>query len=356
MKRILSLLLVMILVTFSACGAGDSAGTSDTSSADTSGTSDTSVKDASAEESSQESSESDLTLYYLDTSGYSLVEVEYETEATTASDLVPLIMEQLEKSDSEEGYRAVITEDFSVSAFSVNDEILTLYLTAGYNNLSGYSEVLIRSAMVKSFLNIDEISGVEFYVENTPLTDTSGNNVGIMTADSFLSDYVTDSNTPLSTTLTLYYATADGTKLQKVTTDAYYNVNSSLEQVVMFYLKVDPEESDAMAAISEETKVLRISVTDGICYVDLGSDFLSSTANVSTQVAVYSIVNSLCELDNINKVQLMVYSSDEEGSIDVTQINGLYEKNTDLVVEETDETSDDTELVDVSSGDSDSSN
>lgn len=58
--------------------------------------------------------------------------------------------------------------------------------------------------------------------------------------------------------------------------------------------------------INPETKIINILTKDGICYVNLDSSFLTVVNNVSTEVAVYSIVNSLVELDNINKVQILV--------------------------------------------------
>ena len=48
--------------------------------------------------------------------------------------------------------------------------------------------------------------------------------------------------------------------------------------------------------------------------------------NVSTEVAVYSIVNSLVELDNINKVQILV-----NGEVPSTFSNFTFERNLDYV-------------------------
>ena len=78
--------------------------------------------------------------------------------------------------------------------------------------------------------------------------------------------------------------------------------------------------------INPETKIVNILTKDGICYVNLDSNFLTVINNVSTEVAVYSIVNSLVELDNINKVQILV-----NGEVPTTFSNSTFERNLDYV-------------------------
>ena len=78
--------------------------------------------------------------------------------------------------------------------------------------------------------------------------------------------------------------------------------------------------------INPETKIVNILTKDGICYVNLDSSFLTVVNNVSTEVAVYAIVNSLVELDNINKVQILV-----NGEVPTTFSNSTFERNLDYV-------------------------
>ena len=78
--------------------------------------------------------------------------------------------------------------------------------------------------------------------------------------------------------------------------------------------------------INPEIKIFNILTKDGICYVNLDSSFLTVVNNVSTEVAVYSIVNSLVELDNINKVQILV-----NGEVPSTFSNSTFERNLDYV-------------------------
>lgn len=65
---------------------------------------------------------------------------------------------------------------------------------------------------------------------------------------------------------------------------------------------------------------------DGICYVNLDESFLTVVNNVSTDVAVYSIVNSLVELSNINKVQILI-----NGEVPESFQTTTFERNLDIV-------------------------
>ena len=81
--------------------------------------------------------------------------------------------------------------------------------------------------------------------------------------------------------------------------------------------------------INPNTKVINITTKDGICYVNLDENFLTVPENVSMEAEVYSIVNSLVELSNINKVQIMV-----NGEVPTTSSifqNSTFERNLDLV-------------------------
>ena len=51
---------------------------------------------------------------------------------------------------------------------------------------------------------------------------------------------------------------------------------------------------------------MSVSVLDGVCFVNLDNGFLTQNFEIAEGVVIYSIVNSLAELPNINKVQLSV--------------------------------------------------
>ena len=121
---------------------------------------------------------------------------------------------------------------------------------------------------------------------------------------------------------------AAGDKLIASYREKHYSTNTPLERFVVEELIAGPsgQIEGLYPVINPETKIVNILTKDGICYVNLDSNFLTVINNVSTEVAVYSIVNSLVELDNINKVQILV-----NGEVPPTFSNSTFERNLDYV-------------------------
>ena len=78
-------------------------------------------------------------------------------------------------------------------------------------------------------------------------------------------------------------------------------------------------------------KINTVTVRDGVCYVNLDGTFLSQTTNVSADVVIYSIVNSLVELSDINKVQFSVNGESEVTFKETMPLSEIYGRNLDIL-------------------------
>ena len=78
--------------------------------------------------------------------------------------------------------------------------------------------------------------------------------------------------------------------------------------------------------VSPDTKILSVMTKDGICYVNFDGNFLTVVGNVTTEVAIYSIVNSLIELPSVNRVQILVNGEIPESFSETT-----FDKNMEIV-------------------------
>lgn len=87
------------------------------------------------------------------------------------------------------------------------------------------------------------------------------------------------------------------------------NVRESefLEAIVQTVIK-GPVSEDLNPAISGDVQVLSAETKDGICTVDLSSEFTKHNTGGSTKetMALYSIVNTLCGLDRVDKVKINI--------------------------------------------------
>ena len=113
-----------------------------------------------------------------------------------------------------------------------------------------------------------------------------------------------------------------------------YNTNISIEKLVVEQLLAGPNEDVADVAfptINPNAKLVSISVKDGICYVNFDENFLTQVYNVSTDVAIYSVVNSLVELNNVNKVQITINGETNIMFRESVSLSTVFERNLNIV-------------------------
>ena len=161
----------------------------------------------------RESESADFYLYYLNMNYTGIVPVEYEMEAQDAEGQVREALHMLSSETKSVDYMKTIPEAVKVEDFRLDNGTLAMYFNAAYTQLETYTEVMVRAAVVKTLLQIPGVDSITFYVAGNPLQDSTGQLVGAMDSNSFIDDFGQESESLLTTTLTLYYASADGQSL-----------------------------------------------------------------------------------------------------------------------------------------------
>lgn len=295
----------------------------------------------------KEVSKSDGKIYYLDSDKAGLVPVDYKFKSDDASDMVKEALEQLTESSDDIDYINTIPSGVSVKSWELTDGSLTLYLVGDYEALDIYTEILVRAAIVKTLAQIKGVDSVSIYVNDSPLLDANGENVGAMTSDTFIEDFGQETDSLLSYNLTLYFASADGMSTVAETREVYYSRNVSIEKVVIDQLLKGPKSAELLAALPSGTKLNSISVSDnGVCIVNFDSAIESTVTGVTENVTVYSIVNSLTELDNIKKVQILVDGETPHISNVDVDLSSAISRNEDIINALTDDDEDEDEYLD----------
>ena len=277
--------------------------------------------------------EKGVTLYYLNPEGTKLLEYwfEYEEIQKDTEEAVEVIIEQLKQSPDLSKYKAVITENMGFHKVKVEDSYVSLDFNTGYGKLDMATEVLCRGAIVKSITQLSKVNNVEITMNGQPITDRDGKVIGIMNSESFIMDANDLSSYGTYGEVNIYFADTKGEKLVKYQTQLDTGNNVSMEQKVIGSLIKGPDSERYKATIPEGTKVIKTSVKDGICYVDLNRKFLEGVADVSDEVTIYSIVNSLVELPNINKVQFTIEGERVAKYRETIAFDGIFERNLELI-------------------------
>ena len=67
-----------------------------------------------------------------------------------------------------------------------------------------------------------------------------------------------------------------------------------------------PESKNARSAIPSGTKLMSVSLVDGVCYVSFDENFKNQDYSVNEAIVIYSIVDSLVEGAGVRQVQITI--------------------------------------------------
>ena len=168
-------------------------------------------------------------------------------------------------------------------------------------------EILCRAALAKTFTQVAGIDYISINCDGQPLLDQQGNPVGAFSASDFV-ESISDVNSFERVELKLYFANEKKDLLVPETREVIHNVNTSLERLVVEQL-IAGSQTGASPVLPKDTRILNVSLTDNICYVNLDSTCLNGEVEAADYIPVYALVNSLTELQTVNKVQITVNGS-----------------------------------------------
>lgn len=272
-------------------------------------------------------------IYYINSDETKLVAKSYVPESNSMKQMIDEFLKALSKQPDSVNYKCAKPESVIIQDYYVEDEQLYLQFDGDYEQMSNATEVLMRAAYVRTLVQIPGVRRVSFYIDNQPITDSKGIPVGAMNEDTFVENSSGDINAYQEADLILYFANKEGDKLVQTTKSIIYSSNISLEKLVMEQLIKGPSDdnSEVYPAISGSTKLLSITVKDSICYVNLSDQFLKSKHEVTEEVQIYSIVNSLAELSTISKVQIAINGITDRKFQDRISFNTIFERNLDII-------------------------
>ncbi len=285
--------------------------------------------------SSEEKQGTAIDISYLNKKETKLVTETHYLESTDTKDMIVEVLKLLCAVPDNKELKATLTSGINIITYSYDGEQVIVSLGEKYKELSRTTEVLTRAALVRSLTNIPGINYVMLTVNGEALTDLSGNAIGIMTADMFVDNAGTQVETVESkVNLRLYFANETGDGLIAVNRELTHNADVSnvpMEKLVVEQLISGPANNETFPTISSDTKLVNITVKDGVCYLTFNSAILTTVNNVTTDVTIYSIVNSLVELSNINKVQISIEGNKDGKFRDKYEASTVFERNLSLV-------------------------
>lgn len=254
----------------------------------------------------------DYNLYYINKDVNGLISEGYNAASDNVADLIDELLDKLNSAPGDDNAVIPGLDVSSVKHCTYTEKgYVILDFDSEYFTLDKIKETLCRAAIVRTLCQIKGVKGVEFFIDGIPHKDYSGNPYGYMTEETFVDNTSGETTYKQTISVNLYFADSSGKKLVKVPTNVTFDGTISIEQLIMQQLISGPDsvkgvDTSLKAVVPATTVVNHITVREQICYIDLNKDFLTSVDGVSREASLYSVVNSLAELPDINKVQFTI--------------------------------------------------
>ncbi len=275
-----------------------------------------------------------VTVYFADYGRGSLfsenIPIDYD-EIKTNRDKTQFIINALRKGSQSTAIQTNV--DMPIQEVNLDDRLAYVLFDKQYNQLSSQEQMGIRASLVYSLTELSFIERVEFFVDDTPILNINGQAIGAISRNDIILNVLNPNPPTTIQTVTLYFISSDGKSLVKEQRDIQVNNSIALERYIIEELIKGPKQEGIFPAIPKETVMNDINTKEGVCQVDLSFDIKSKhfTTSESKALMIYSIVNSLTELNRIQKVAFLIDGKKEiEFSKDI-DLSEFFERKEALI-------------------------
>lgn len=252
-----------------------------------------------------------LNIYFknTETNALSPEAVEYGG-SNNVVDMAKFAMEQLESGPKTAGNLAVLPDGTRFNSVSIKGETAAVDFSKQFLNAEGVDELMARFSVVSTLCDIPGIESVVITVGGEALVSSStGEEIGPLGKNDIVYDTdIIEQQSSEKTTVKLYFANSNATALKAEARQVETQNSLSMEKTIITELLKGPVSQELLAVIPQDTKLLNIETNNGVCFVSFSAEFVTKfTGGTNTgMLIVYSIVNSLTELEDVDSVQILI--------------------------------------------------
>lgn len=278
--------------------------------------------------------EGEYNIYYLNSSITAIVPVKYKAKnlATDTDKLIEEFIGQMNTVPRDKDLVKVLEDKVTFMGYTRTNNVLYLNFDTNYSSMKAIREILARACLVKT---LSQIEGVDFIGINSgdqPLSDANGNPLPVFYASEFI-DTITDINSFEKVELILYFADENDEKLKAEKRDLVYNVNNSIEKLIIDELIKGPTDSKLKVLLPNNLKVNNISTNDNTCYIDFNDALINALNKSNNSLLIYSIVDSILEFSKASKVQISINGQNNYKFLNDIDLSKSFDRNLDYIEE-----------------------
>lgn len=187
----------------------------------------------------------------------------------------------------------------TIESWSLENSLVTLTFSENFLDLTDMEQTVTAFCAALTLCGLDQVEAVSVTAGGQTVFS------GLMPEDALLRDTDTD---PYVRQLRLYFADSAGRYLISEYHSLTLDEDTSPERYVIEELLRGPNNGELQSAIPAGTELLSCQTEDGVCTVDLSAAFYENRPDTAQaeRLAVYSIVNSLTSLSQVDSVVILV--------------------------------------------------
>ena len=245
-------------------------------------------------------------VYYTYGNGSGLTFENIKPQSEGGEALLYELLESMSSQKKSDRYVVIKPNDVEITGVRIEGDKAVISYNEKYLSMDSITEIFYRTAVIKTITQINEIERVDFEIDGNIIELASGIKLNDMESSQFIDDNDSVIAGTDWTLVTLYFTNESGDKLIRTQTNVAYNSDVSLESIVVNKLIAGPVETGLYPVIPENTEALGVTVTNRTCYVNFNDAFITGLVNAGGDIPIHAIVNSLCELEGIESVRIMV--------------------------------------------------
>lgn len=268
----------------------------------------------------------DVSLYFFDDKKTSIIEEMRAVSYGDSDSLSSIVLNELTKGSVDKKCVSPINKDVKILHIKNNDGNLNVDFSREFLSGDSSQDILATYAVVKSLCSIGNVRRVKVTVENKDIVAPDGNVIDYLSS----SDINISKNDDTSGIVVLYFPSKTTQKLVTEVRTISSEDKKTKEQYIVNEIIKGPQDKNLQSVIASDTVLISAETKDGVCYVNFKSNFIDKNAGAKEKLAVYSIVNSLTELENIRQVQFLI-DGKKVDNFGQTYIGDLFYRNETLI-------------------------
>lgn len=272
------------------------------------------------------------TVYYTNISGTKLVSKSYVPTSDRFDGILTELLTEFQNPTHSDVVSAMPL-GVEMNGYTMGVDNLQVDFNGAYLGLSNVQEILLRSGIAKTLLQLPGVAKVRITVDGQPLVDNDGREVLAMDEKTFIDPQGEGINSYHYVTLNLYFANATGDKVAKEVRNVFYSSNLIMEKVIVEQIIKGPINEKLQAVADPSVLVKSVKISDNICILDLDSKFNNVPENttVEPETCLYAFVNAICDACEVDGVQFRVEGESNVRFRGEVNLDRVFQRNPDII-------------------------